>query len=108
MPKQKNMVLTYLKNIYTSLAQIKKMLSPKSYEEGLKTLQEVQWSDLWEQQSYKTFNNGTSEADLAAEYVFHNKCINIDLNVFVNSNTRYISATRTTLFFEEHNNTKNR
>ena len=103
MPKQKDMVLTYLKNIYTSLAQIRKMLSPKSYEEGVKTLQEIQWSDLWEQQSYRTFNNGTSEADIAAEYTFHNKCVDIDLNVFVNSNTRDISATRTSILFENKN-----
>lgn len=103
MTKLKKRVLPYLKNVYESLAQTKKMLNPKSYEEGILTLKEIQLSNLWNQESHEAINNGASENDITARYDFYNKFLDIDLIVLVNSNTRDISATRTSILFENKN-----
>lgn len=94
-----NKILIYLKNIYASLKDLKKILKTNDFEEGLETLKEIKSSSLWEQESYTTFNCGASENDITANYVFYNKFLDVDVNIFVNNSARYISATRTSILF---------
>lgn len=95
----KKKIIVYLKNVYASLKDLKRILNMNDLEEGLETLKEIKSSSLWEQESYTTFNNGTSENDITANYGFYNKFLDVDVNIIVNHNARYINATRTSILF---------